>query len=319
MVQKLGVILGENERVLVGPETADDAGVYLHNGTALVATADFITPVCDDPRRYGRVAAANALSDVYAMGGEVLFALNLCCFPEVRVPEGTFTEILEGAAEKIKEAGGALLGGHSVRDQELKFGLSVVGHTDPERMLTNAGAQPGDRLLLTKPLGTGVLINAYKFDKLDAEGLEPALRWMETLNAVASRLALQHGAHGATDVTGFGLAGHGLEMAQASGTTLCVRFADVPFYEAFYDLVKRGISTGCTEANEANVSAFFDDQAGLSKAQRELLVDPQTSGGLLLAVPAETSAALLDALCSEGLPAADIGEVVDGPPRFTVL
>jgi len=192
--------------VLVGPETADDAGVFLLDGRALIATADFITPVCDDPHRFGRVAAANALSDVYAMGGAPLFALNLCCFPD-DVPDGVLAAILEGAAAALGEAGGALLGGHTVRDPELKFGLAVIGEAAPGRLLTNAGARAGDRLVLTKPLGTGVLINAFKIDKLDEAGLEPALREMERLNAAASRLALAHGAAAELpwSITGLGL------------------------------------------------------------------------------------------------------------------
>ncbi len=219
--------------MLVGPETADDAGVYLLDGRALIATADFITPVCDDPRRFGRVAAANALSDVYAMGGAPLFALNLCCFPE-DVPDGVLAAILEGAAAALGEAGAALLGGHTVRDPELKFGLAVIGEAAPGRLLTNAGARAGDRLVLTKPLGTGVLINAFKIDKLDEAGLEPALREMERLNAEASRLALAHGAAAATDVTGFGLAGHALGMARASGVGLRVELARLPVHEGFH-------------------------------------------------------------------------------------
>lgn len=305
--------------MLVGPETADDAGVYLLGDRALVATADFITPVCDDPRRFGRVAAANALSDVYAMGGWPLFALNLCCFPDADVPEGVLGSILQGAAEALAEAGAALLGGHSVRDPELKFGLAVVGEADPQRLLTNAGARAGDRLLLTKPLGTGVLINAFKADKLDEAGLEPVLQQMEKLNAVAAKLALEHGAHAATDITGFGLAGHALGMARASGAGLRVVFERLPVHDQFYRLVEAGISTGCTGANEGNVLAALAVHAALDKRQRELLFDPQTSGGLLLAVPAAAAAALLEALTASGHRAGEVGEVVDGPPRLEVV
>src|SRR3954469_24055151 len=225
MITPLVRLAGRDERVLVGADTADDAGVYLLGDRALVATADFITPVCDDPHRFGRVAAANALSDVYAMGGRPLFALNLCCFPEL-AGEGAqaLGGVLRGAAEALVDAHAVLLGGHSVRDPELKFGLAVIGEADPERLLTNAGAWPGQRLLLTKPLGTGVLINAFKFDKLDEAGLEPALVEMERLNAEAARLALAHGVTAATDVTGFALVGHALGMARASGVGLAVSF-----------------------------------------------------------------------------------------------
>ncbi len=305
--------------MLVGPETADDAGVFLFAGRALVATADFITPVCDDPRRFGRVAAANALSDVYAMGGAPLFALNLCCFPEDGVPDGVFGAILEGAAAALGEAGAALLGGHSVRDPELKFGLAVIGEAAPDRLLTNAGARPGHRLVLTKPLGTGVLINAFKADKLDEDGLEPALREMERLNAVASRLALAHGAAAATDVTGFGLAGHALGMARASGVGLRVELARLPVHDGFYRLAASGVSTGCTGANESNAGGAFTDHAGLSDVQREVLFDPQTSGGLLLTLPAAAVPALLEELAAAGHRAAEIGEVIAGPARIEVV
>jgi selenide,water dikinase len=305
--------------VLVGPQTADDAGVYLLDGTALIATADFITPVCDDARRFGRVAAANSLSDVFAMGGEVLFALNLCCFPEDKVAQEELGAILQGAAEILAEAGGALLGGHSVRDHELKFGLAAVGRADPDRLLLNAAARPGERLLLTKPLGTGVLINAFKLGKLDAAGLEPALRQMERLNREAARLALEHGVRAATDVTGFGLAGHALEVARASGVTLRVRLADLPVHEGFDRLVAKGVTTGSTRANRENCAGEMDLPAGLPASRAELLFDPQTSGGLLLSVPADRSRALLDALLASGHTAAEVGEVTAGPPRLVAV
>jgi selenide,water dikinase len=319
MIAPLSRLAGRDERILVGPETGDDAGVYLLDGSALVATADFITPVCDDPRRFGRVAAANALSDVYAMGGRPLFALNLCCFPEAGVPDGVLGAILEGAAEALAEAGAVLLGGHTVRDPELKFGLSVVGQADPGRLLTNAGAREGQRLLLTKPLGTGVLINAFKFDKLDEEGLEPALQQMERLNAEAARLALAHGVTGATDVTGFGLAGHALGMARASGAGLRLVFERLPVYDSFYRLAKAGVTTGCTEANEDDTRSAVSDRVGLDRLQRDVLFDPQTSGGLLLATPAGSAPALLAALLAGGHQAAEIGEVLAGPPRLEVV
>ena len=305
--------------MLVGPETADDAGVYLleAGGVALVATADFITPVCDDPRRFGRVAAANSLSDVYAMGGEALFALNLCCFPE-DVPAGVLGEVLAGAAEKLGEAGAALLGGHTVRDPELKFGLSVIGRADPERLLTNAGARAGDVLLLTKPLGTGVLINAFKFDRLDESGLEPALVEMERLNGTAARSALAAGARAATDVTGFGLAGHALGMARASAAGMRIRFADLPVHERFYDLVARGVTTGCTAGNRSHAQESVRG-AGLSAAQQELLFDPQTSGGLLIAIAPQAAGRLLEELLHAGHRAARIGEVIAGPPLLEIV
>lgn len=320
MIAPLVRLAGRDERILVGAETGDDAGVYLFGDRALVATADFITPVCDDPHRFGRVAAANALSDVYAMGGRPLFALNLCCFPELD-EEGSraLAAILRGAAEALVDAGAVLLGGHSVRDEELKFGLSVVGEADPRRLLTNAGARPGDRLLLTKPLGTGILINAFKVDKLDEAGLEPALREMERLNDVAGRLALEHGVHAATDITGFGLTGHAMGMAKASGTGIRFVFERLPVHEQVYRLIKAGVTTGCTVANEDNVRDLLTDGAGLDRVHREILFDPQTSGGFLLAVPTESAPPLLDALLAAGHRAADVGEVLEGAPRIEVV
>jgi len=305
--------------VLIGPETADDAGVYRFDGTALVATVDMITPVCDDPRRFGRVAAANSLSDIFAMGGQPLFALNICCFPSKKVPAGVLGDILQGAAETVVESGAVVLGGHSVEDDELKFGLAAIGQADPDKLLTNAGARAGDRLILTKPLGTGVLINAFKTDKIDQAGLEPALEQMERLNSDAARLALEYGSRGATDITGFGLSGHALEIARASGVGMRVVFADLPVYESFYELVRKGVTTLSTCNNQDYVNPELEIEADLDKTHQELLFDPQTSGGLLIAAPAEQAAGLLTALLDSGHTAAEVGEVVAGPPRLVVV
>jgi selenide,water dikinase len=319
LVAPLAAIAGGDERVLVGPETGDDAGVYLLDGTALVATADFITPVCDDPRRYGRVAAANSLSDVFAMGGEVLFALNLCCFPEEDVSQQDLGAILLGAAEAVAEAGGVLLGGHSVKDHELKFGLAAIGRADPDRLITNAAAAPGDRLILTKPLGTGVLINAFKVGKLDEAGLEGALAEMERLNRDASRLALEHGVQAGTDVTGFGLAGHALAIARASGVTLRVHLDALPVHEGFDRLVRKGVTTGSTRANRESCAGEVELPAGCPAERVELLFDPQTSGGLLLSTPPDRAGSLLETLLASGHRAAEVGEVAAGPARLVVL
>jgi len=308
-----------DERMLVGPETSDDAGVYLLDGIALVATADYITPFCDEPYRFGRVAAANSMSDVFAMGGEVLFALNLCCFPENKAPAGVYSDILRGGLDALREAGGILLGGHSVADPELKYGLAVIGRADPDRLLTNAGAQPGQRLVLTKPLGSGAILNAFRGDKLDEAGLEPTLVSMERLNAVAARLAVQHGATGCTDITGFGLVGHGLEVARASGVGLRVVFDHLPVYPGFYDMTVAGVSTKGTRNNRAAVVDAFDDVAGLDELHQTLLFDPQTSGGLLICIAADRAEALVAELRAAGEPAVDIGEVVDGAARVTVV
>lgn len=305
--------------MLVGPDTADDAGVYRFEGTGLVATVDLITPVCDDPRRFGRVAAANSLSDIFAMGGQPLFALNICCFPSKNVPEGVLGDILQGAAETVADSGAVILGGHSVDDDELKFGLAAIGQADPERLLTNAGARAGDRLILTKPLGTGVLINAFKGDKLDEAGLEPALVQMERLNSDAARLAVEYGARGATDITGFGLAGHALEIANASEVGMRIVFADLPVYSSFYEFVGKGVTTLSTCNNQDHVIPELELEAELDKAQQELLFDPQTSGGLLIAAPAEQAEGLLEDLLESGDTAVEIGEVIAGPPRVVVV
>lgn len=306
-----------NDDVLVGPGTADDAGVYRLGDEAIVATADFITPMCDDPRRFGHVAAANALSDVYAMGGDVLFALNLCCFPEDAAPAGVLSAILEGALETLREAGGVLLGGHSVRDAELKYGMAVVGRADPARLLTNAGAEPGQRLILTKPLGTGVLINGFRGGEVDDAGFEAALRGMERLNDVASRLALSHGVTGCTDVTGYGLAGHALEVARASGVQLRVEMESIPTYDGFRAAHDAGIATRGERENAAAAAPEIEIAGRLGAASRQLLFDPQTSGGLLLCAPPANAPDLLAALADNGYEAADIGEVLTGTPRLT--
>jgi len=308
----------DDERLLVGPETADDAGVFAFGDDALVATADFITPFCDDPYRFGRVAAANSMSDVFAMGGEVLFALNICCFPEDKAPAEVFTAILQGGLDAVAEAGGVILGGHSVGDKELKYGLAVVGRAAPDRLLTNAGARVGQLLVLTKPLGSGAILNAFRADKLDEAGLEPVLVSMERLNMTAARLGLRHGATGCTDITGFGIVGHGLEVARASGVGLRLEFDSLAVYPGFYEVTADGVSTKGTRSNRAAAAPGFDDQAGLSEHQQALLFDPQTSGGLLLCVAPDRADALVGELRDAGDPAAVIGEVVGGEPRVTV-
>ncbi len=318
MIAPLTKLVGKGEQVKVGIETGDDAGVYLVDNLALVATADFITPVCDEPERFGRVAAANSLSDIYAMGGTPLFALNLCCFPGEGVPDGTFRRILEGAAGALRDASAVLLGGHTVSDAELKFGLAVIGRADPERLLTNDAARAGEHLILTKPLGTGVLINAFRKGKLDDQGLEPALVEMERLNDVASSLALEHGAHAATDVTGFGLVGHLLAVLKASKVAARISFGQLPVHEEFYALARDGVTTGSTRSLRDQAEEFLVGHQGLDDEQRALLHDPQTSGGLLISAPADQAGALLEKLRETGHKAAEIGTVVAGAGTITI-
>lgn len=303
---------------MVSAADGDDAGVLRYRGRALVATVDFIPPVCDDPLRFGRVAAANSLSDVWAMGGRPLLALNLCGFPS-DAPAEALAEILEGAARVVADAGAVLLGGHTVRDKDLKFGLAVIGEADPERLLTHRGARPGQALVLTKPLGTGVLINAFKADKLDELGLEGALVEMERTNAEAASLALELGASAATDVTGFGLAGHAWNVARGSDVRARLRFDALEAHDGFYDLLARGVSTGCTRGNFLAVEPHLDRSRPLDEAQLELLVDPQTSGGLLVALPAERADELVARLVASGHRASRVGEVAPGPARLEVF
>jgi len=252
------------------------------------------------------------------MGGSVLFALNLCCFPEDAAPEGTLTDILVGGLEKIREAGGALLGGHSVRDAELKYGLAVVGRAEPERLLTNAAARAGQRLVLTKALGTGAIINGFRDGKLDEAALEPALTGMERLNDVAARLALAHGVTGCTDITGYGLAGHALEMSRASGVTLALEVDALPVYESFEHMCELGVSTRGARENEAAAAGSVEAHRELEPRESQLLYDPQTSGGLLLSVGDDSVDDLLAELLTSGHDAAIIGAVIDGPPVLVI-
>ena len=318
IVRPLFGLLPAHPDVLVGAATGDAAGVFRVAGRGRIATTDFIPPVCDDPYRYGRIAAANALSDVFAMGGEALFALNLCCFPAA-APKATLSRILEGAASALEECGAALLGGHTVKDKELKFGLAVVGVAPPDRLLANAGAHPGDRLILTKPLGSGVLVNAYKHDRTDAEGLEPALQKMERLNLEASRLALANDATAATDVTGFAFAGHAGNIARASKLTLRIRFDALPVYPRFFDLVAAGVTTGCTVPNRSHADPYLRILRPLDETRIQLLFDPQTSGPLLLAVPRQNAARLLEELLATGHEAAEIGDCHAGEPALEIV
>lgn len=272
-------------RLLVGSETFDDAGVFrLSDDLALVQTVDFFAPIVDDPYAFGQIAAANALSDVYAMGGEPLTALCIAGFPTSRVPLSVLTEILRGAQDKVREAGAVVAGGHTVVDDEPKFGLAVTGRADPRRLLTNAAAVAGDVLVLTKSLGTGILATAAKQGRLDDETQRIMIASMSRLNAEASRAALAAGAKCGTDITGFGLLGHMSHIARASNVTLRVSLARVPLLPRARELAEQGISTGGAERNAEYLEGRVDFGAA-GPVDRMLLVDPQTSGGLLVALP----------------------------------
>ena len=302
-------------RLIVGRETFDDAGVFrVSDELALVQTVDFFAPIVDDPYVFGQVAAANALSDVYAMGGEPLTALNIVGFPSGKLPLDVLTEILRGGQDKVHEAGALVVGGHTIIDEELKFGLAVTGRADPRRLLTNATAVVGDRLLLTKPLGTGLLATAAKQNLLSQDVVSVLHSSMTALNRTASAAALAVGARCATDVTGFGLLGHALHIARASGVTLRIDVKRVPALPGARDAWTSGVRTGGAERNEEYLHDLVA-WGSSSSEDRALVIDPQTSGGLLVAVPPDRVRDYLS-LVPE---AVEIGDVISAADRGVTL
>jgi selenide,water dikinase len=306
----------KNERVLVGVETSDDAGVYLLDGDqVLIQTVDFFTPIVDDPFDYGQIAAANSLSDVYAMGGTPITALNIVGYPMKDAPSEWLYEILRGGAEKAVEAGVAILGGHTVEDPEIKYGLSVTGIGSRHQITANRGARVGDRLVLTKALGTGLVTSAIKRGVADAAAIQAVTESMRTLNRAASKAMVGVGVHACTDVTGFGLLGHLYEMLSASDVAAVVHSDALPILPTAEECARQGITTGGARNNETYLTPSLRFAEGVSAERKQVLFDPQTSGGLLMAVPPERLEALLAALEAEGVGVrAVIGEVVDGPP-----
>jgi selenide,water dikinase len=283
-------------RLLVGRETFDDAGVFaLSDDLALVQTVDFFAPIVDDPYDFGQIAAANALSDVYAMGGEPLTALNIVGFPSGKLALEALTEILRGGQDKVHEAGALVVGGHTIIDEELKFGLAVTGRVHPRRILSNAGAQPGDRLVLTKGVGTGLLATAAKQGSLAEGDLDALLASMKALNAAASRVAQAVESRCATDITGFGLLGHALHISRASGVLLEIQASRVPRLPGAAEAWSRGVRTGGAERNDKYLEPLISWGAP-TEGERALLIDPQTSGGLLVAVPAPRVAEYLSSV-----------------------
>ena len=280
----------DDPRLLVGRETFDDAGVFqLRDDLALVQTVDFFAPIVDDPYDFGRVAATNALSDVFAMGGEPLTAMNIVGFPVGQLPLSVLGDILRGGQDAVHEAGAHLVGGHTVTDEEVKYGLSVTGTVDPRRILTNAAARPGDVLVLTKPLGTGILSTAAKRGQLsEADQLE-LVRSMTTLNAKASRAAIAVGVRCATDVTGFGLLGHASHIARASDVTLRIAMSSIPLLSGVHAGIEAGALTGGAARNASYLEPLVD-WGRTTPRDRAILTDPQTSGGLLACVPADRCA-----------------------------
>jgi len=308
--------------VIVGTTTADDAAVYrLKDGTAIVQTVDFFTPVVDDPYDFGAIAAANSLSDIYAMGGKPLFALSVVGFPEKRLPLKVLEEILRGAHDKAKEAGIGIIGGHTVEDNEPKFGLVVTGIVDPNNVLTNDKAQPGDAIILTKPIGLGIITTAIKRGLASPELAKKAIEIMSTLNRAAAEVMLKVGAHACTDVTGFGLLGHLKEMTRASKVDAVIYAGKVPVIEEAWDLAAAGAVPGGTLSNLDFVSDTIEWDGKISRTNRLILCDAQTSGGLIIALPQGKKDRLLKALKENGVVgSAEIGEfTADGEGRIAVM
>ncbi len=307
--------------VLIGFDTADDAGVYkISAEQALVQTVDFFTPIVDDPFTFGQIAATNSLSDIYAMGGRPMSALAIVCFPE-KGDLDVLERILAGGLSKMMEAGCAVIGGHSVRDPEIKFGYSVTGSIHPQKVWANAGAQAGDRLIFTKAIGTGVISTAIKKGEAKPEWIEVATKSMTTLNNKAAEVAISGGypVHAATDITGFGLIGHLREMAAGSGVSVRIHAATVPVLEGALECVRKGFIPGGLTANRDFAECLVGYEGSIPEEIKTILFDPQTAGGLLLSVPAERSNELVAALRTAGVPAMEIGEVTSpGKPLITI-
>ena len=299
----------KNPDMLVGTETGDDAGVYrLRPDLAIVNTVDFFTPIVDDPYIFGQISAANSLSDVYAMGGEPKTCMNIVCFPKGKMDIEILGEILKGGADKVMESGAVVIGGHSIIDEEIKFGMAVTGVIHPDKIFRNVGVQEGDVLILTKPLGTGIITTALKKGKASEESVNEAVKSMTTLNAAASLVARKHPVHACSDVTGFGILGHALGMASGSGVTLVIESAKLPLLSRAPRLAEKGYITGGCKRNQE----YLNDKMVIDKSIREGLIqvalDPQTSGGLLLAVAKRHAAKLVDDLHAAGVPhAAEVG------------
>ncbi|CCQ93346.1 Selenide, water dikinase [[Clostridium] ultunense Esp] len=296
-------------------DTADDAGIYkLSDDLALVQTVDFFTPIVDDPYMYGQIAAANALSDVYAMGGKPVTALNIVGFPISKVEKRILAEILRGAADKLQEAEVTLLGGHSIDDEEPKFGMAVTGLIHPAKIWTNAGACPGDLLILTKPIGIGVLTTAIKREKLDQESIEQVMKLMATLNRETAEIARRYPVHAATDVTGFGLLGHASEMARGSSVGMEIAFSRVPILPKTRELAEQQVFPGGSKANYRWLRDKVDYEREIDETDRLILSDAVTSGGLLLSLPPEEGWKMVKEMNRQGIGAVAIGRVVSEHP-----
>ena len=301
--------------VVRGLASPDDAGVYkLTDDLAIIQTIDYFTPIVDDPYDFGQIAAANALSDVYAMGGKPLTAMNVVCFPIESLDISVLKDILRGGVDKILEAGAVLVGGHTLDDKELKYGLSVTGTVHPKRLVTNSGAKAGDKLILTKPLGTGIISTALKAGMVDEDTVAKLTKCMATLNNKASELMQEVGVHACTDITGFGLLGHVCQLAQNSQVGIKIHLASVPFFPEAGEFAKQGSCPGGLYRNREFYSAMVKIATEIPSHMQDILFDPQTSGGLLICLAPRKAELLLDRLRQAGVEdAAVIGEVVSEP------
>jgi selenide,water dikinase len=311
----------EDPNLLVGFETCDDAAVYrIAPDLALISTVDFITPPVDDPYWFGQIAAANAISDIYAMGGKPLTALNLVMYPSKKLPFKHLTEILRGGHDKVVEADASMAGGHTIDDNEPKYGLAVTGIVHPDYIYTNCGAQPGDILILTKPLGTGVLFNACRSGKLNYKKLEPLLPIIASLNGKVLEIAKEFDIHACTDITGYGIAGHAFEMAAGSNVQVMLDFKALPLYPNVLQMYKKGETTRSNQDNRKMTEGTIEINRKLRREEEEILFDPQTSGGLLISIPKTEADDMLKKLkCSHIKTALIVGKIEEaGKPRIII-
>jgi len=313
--------LPSDPNILVDIDTHDDAGVYrVNDDLALVFTTDFFPPVCSDPYEFGQIAAANSISDVYAMGGDPVLALNIMMFPAAKLPMEAYAEILKGGFDKASEAGVRIIGGHTIDDFPPKYGLAVVGYIHPEKIISNAGARPGDILILTKPVGTGVIMAAQRLNMAPENDILEAKKQMKLLNKSGAGIMKKHGLKGATDITGFGLAGHALKMAKASNATFAIEMKNVPLFGSVYDLIDQGCIPGASFRNLEYAEADTEFDGALDYNLKMLAFDAQTSGGLLMCVPPEKSDAVLSDLLAAGLDSSSIiGTVLPKGSKFIIL
>ena len=309
-----------DQNVIRGMESLDDAGVYkLSDDLAIIQTVDFFTPIVDDPYDFGQVAAANALSDVYAMGGKPLTAMNIVCFPTKSLDISVLKDILRGGIDKMREAGVTLLGGHSIDDAELKYGLSVTGTVHPKRLVTNSGAKVGDKLVLTKPLGTGIINTALKAGEVSQQTTAKVTKCMASLNKVACELMQEFEVHACTDITGFGLLGHASQVAQQSKVGIRILASSVPFFAEAEEFAKEGFCPGGLHRNREFYSNTVEFSDRIPDYIKDILFDPQTSGGLLISLAPEAAERLLDKLKKAGVQDAAIVADVVGKPVGKVL